>query len=319
MTADSRIRSKAPAPGDVLGSLEELDIQVAKITHQEAWALCPSREHDNVRPDKWSVNTDTGVHSCFSCGFSGSFVKLVMEVKGYDYSDAAQWVRDRGGSEWIRRALEASSYTDQSEESPVRGWNESRLALFTDPPTQARSSRGVSAGSVDTYGVRWNPVEDHWILPIRSPDTYELWGYQEKGKDHFRNKPYGVAKSETLFGIDCFTGRTAIVQESPLDCLRIHTAGIFSAVSTYGVNISDKQFELLFDIAETVVFGLDNDDAGIQMSLKIRDRYTKSGRDIGFLNYSHIPDAKDMTSPGVTDKDIHKAMQTAYPLVFFRP
>lgn len=303
-------------PGDVHACLDELGIEVARVSNGEAWALCPSSEHDNVRPDKWSVNLESGQHSCFSCGFAGSFTRIVREVKGYDYSDAAQWVRSRGGLERLRRALEASPDRDQAEDKPaLRDFNESRLALYADPPASARGTRGVSAGSVDEYGVRWDSYNDYWILPIRDPDTYKLIGYQEKGKNWFRNKPYGVLKSNTLFGIDCFTGGIAIVQESPLDCLRIHTAGISGAVSTFGVKISDVQFELLFDIAETVVFGLDNDDAGIRMSLDIKERFRRSGKDIRFLNYSHIPEAKDMTSEGVTDSDIIKAVQTATNIV----
>lgn len=307
-------------PGDVHACLDELDIEVVKILNGEAWALCPSKEHDNVRPDKWSVNLETGQHSCFSCGFAGSFTRIVREVKGYDYSDAATWVRSRGGLERLRRALEAPTYDYQAEAQPaLRDFNESRLALYVDPPASARGTRGISAGSVEEYGVLWDDVNDYWILPIRDPDSFELWGYQEKGKDWFSNRPYGVVKSNTLFGIDCFTGGIAIVQESPLDCLRIRTAEIFGAVSTFGVKISDAQFELLFDIADTVMFGLDNDDAGIAMSLEIKRRFRRSGKDIRFLNYSHIPNAKDMTSAGVTDSDIRKAVQTATNLVTYNP
>jgi hypothetical protein len=307
-------------PGDVLSCLEELGIEVVKLVHSEAWALCPSTDHDNVHPDKWSVNMDSGFHSCFSCGFQGSFAKIVMEVKGYDYSDAAQWVRNRGGFERLRRGVESASHGFEQEEQPaVRGWNESRLALFTGPPAQARDGRRVSAGSVTHYGVRWDAENDYWILPIRDPDSFELWGYQEKGQGHFRNKPYGVTKSETLFGIDCFNSRIAIVQESPLDCLRIHSAGVGGAVSTFGVKISDIQLELLFDIADTVIFGLDNDDAGIRMSLALKEKYRRSGRNIRFLNYSHIPHAKDLGTEGVTDKDIQRAVLSSESLVLFNP
>lgn len=313
-----------PTPGDVMSSLEELGIAVVKLTYNEAWAYCPGHEsrlgRKNNKPNKWSVNIETGTHSCFSCGFSGSFVTLVQEVKGYDRADAEQWVRSRGGVARLRRVLGVSP--DRLErDSGVREWNEARLALFTDPPDSARERRGISAGSVNHYGIRWSDGDDPcWILPIRSPETGKLWGYQEKSETGWvSNKPYGVTKSETLFGIEKFDNPYALVLEAPLDTAVAYTSSIFGGLATFGVKISDAQFEILFDLGVPVIFGLDNDEAGIAMSLKIKERYLRSGLPIKFLNYSHIPKAKDIGSDGVTIADRQKAVLTAHSLINYRP
>lgn len=313
-----------PVPGDVLGSMEELGIEVARISNGEAWALCPGHpsriNKPNYHPDKWSVNIDTGQHSCFSCGFHGSFVYLVQEVTGYDRDDAEHWVRGRGGVTRLRRIL-ADSQGRAARVEPdarVRAWNEARLALFTDPPYAARLGRRVSAGAVEHYGVLWDS-DDNWILPIRDPHTGSLWGYQEKGQGWFNNKPYGVPKAETLFGIESFQGPTAILLESPLDCLRLYTAGVYGGLASYGVQVSDAQLELLFDRAETVIFALDNDEVGMKKMWELRNRYLRSGRKIKFINYSHIPWAKDLGTEGVADEDIHKAVQTSYSVIKFHP
>lgn len=310
-----------PIPGDVLSSLEELGVNVARIVHEEAWALCPGHydrlgKH-NSRPNKWSVNVETGQHSCFSCGFSGSFVYLVQEVLGYDRSDAERWVRNRGGIERLRRALGNSEGRSRSFEgdSGIPEWNEARLALFNAPPFSALERRRVSQGAVTHYGVLWDDKKENWILPIRDPDTGSLWGYQEKGEGWFCNKPAKVGKSETLFGLEAFTGSTAILLESPLDCLRLYTAGISGAVSSFGVQVSDRQLDLLFDRAEIVVFALDNDTAGLNKMLSLKERYLRSGRRIKFINYSHIPEAKDLGTEGVTDQDIQKAVLGAKSLL----
>lgn len=314
-----------PTPGDVLACLEELGIDVVRIIHEEAWALCPGHyarvgKH-NTRSNKWSVNIETGQHSCFSCGFSGSFVYLVQEVKGYDRADAEQWVRNRGGIERLRRVLADSQgrSDDLKRDSGIQPWNEARLALFNAPPYSALDERGISQGAVTHYGVLWDDKKENWILPIRSPETGELWGYQEKGKGWFCNKPARVNKSETLFGIETLTGRTAIVLESPLDCLRLHTAGISGGVSSYGVQISESQLDLLFDRAEIVIFALDNDDVGLAKMWELRQRYLKSGKRIKFVDYSHIPWAKDLGTTGVTDQDIQKAILRAKSLIKYRP
>lgn len=313
-----------PIPGDVLACLEELGIEVARIVHEEAWALCPGhferRGKYNNRPDKWSINTETGQHSCFSCGFKGSFVYLVQEVKGYDRSDAEQWVRSRGGVSRLRRILadpEGRTGGLQGDDW-VQPWNEARLALFDAPPHSALDGRRVSAGAVSHYGVLWDPKKNNWILPIRSPYTGELWGYQEKGEGWFCNKPGRVPKGDTLFGIEVLRGSTAIVLESPLDCLRLYTAGISGAVSSYGVQISDKQLDLLFDRAEIVIFALDNDTVGLNKMRSLRERYLRSGRRIKFINYSHIPEAKDLGTEGVTNSDIQSAVLNAYSMIQYR-
>lgn len=317
--------SGTPIPSDVLSCLEDLEIEIIRTTSYEAWAICPGHYsrvgRKNVRPDKWSVNLETGQHSCFSCGFRGSFVYLVQEVKGYDRHDAEQWVRSRGGVQRLRRILADSTRRTShlQGDSGIQPWNEARLAFFTDPPDSARLARRVSSGAVEHYGVLWDSKEGNWILPIRDPSTGSLWGFQEKGKDWFCNKPTRVRKSETLFGIESFQSKTAILLESPLDCLRIYAAGVYGGLSSFGVNISNAQLDMLFDRAEEVIFALDNDEAGLKKMWDLRNRYLRSGRRIKFINYSHIPWAKDLGTEGVTDADIHTAIQTARNMISFRP
>lgn len=317
--------ASTPTPSDVLAALDDLGIQVVRLTEQEAWSICPGHYsrvgRENVRPDKWSVNIETGQHSCFSCGFSGSFVYLVQEVKGYDRHDAEQWVRGRGGVSRLRRILADSQGRSAhlQGDSRVQPWNEARLAFFSDPPDSARLGRRVSEGALEHYGVLWDSEKENWILPIRSPYTGELWGYQEKGEGWFSNKPARVKKSETLFGLDCFEGTTAILLESPLDCLRLYSASVFGGLSSFGVQTSDTQLELLFDTAEEIIFALDNDEAGITKSWDLRNRYLRSGRKIKFADYSHISWAKDLGTEGVSDEDIQKAIQNAKSLIRYRP
>lgn len=317
--------SGTPIPGDVMACLEELGINVTRIIHEEAWALCPGHfdrlgKHNN-RPNKWSVNIETGQHSCFSCGFSGSFVYLVQEVKGYDRSDAERWVRNRGGVARLRRILgnPQGRSSDLERDEGIPAWNEARLALFNAPPYEALDGRRISQGAVSHYGVLWDSEKENWILPIRDPNTGSLWGYQEKGDGWFCNKPAKVTKGKTLFGIDVLSGSTAVVLESPLDCLRLHTAGIGGAVASFGVNITEEQLDLLFDKVEIIIFALDNDAAGLNKMLALRAKYLRSGKRIKFVDYSHIPWAKDLGTEGVENQDIQKAILRAKNMLVYRP
>lgn len=311
-------------PKDVLGSLEALGIDVVKIAYNEAWALCPGHEARlgkvNNRPNKWSINVETGKHSCFSCGFSGSFTTLVQEVKEYGREGAQQWVRAHGGIPRIQRDVGVSAYRFERD-TRIHEWNEARLSIFDAPPRDALERRRVSARSVEHYGILWSDGEDpFWVLPIRSPDTGKLLGYQEKSEDGWvSNKPYGVTKSDTIFGLDVWDSPYIIVVESPLDCAVLYSNGIFGAVATYGAKISQVQLDILFDLGVPVYFALDNDDAGIKASMKIREKYLRSGHSIRFFNYSQFGDKKDVGDSGLTNKDLQWAFANSLTMVRYRP
>jgi DNA primase len=98
----------------------------------------------------------------------------------------------------------------------------------------------------------------------------------------------------------------------------LYTAGLDGAVSSFGVQVSDRQLELLFDYAEVVIFALDNDEAGIKKSLELRQKFLKSGRRIRFANYDHIPDAKDLGTDGVSDNEIQRAILEAKSILRYR-
>lgn len=311
-----------PIPGDVVAALDELGINVVRLTNGEAWALCPGHSErlgrPNRHPDKWSVHIESGFHSCFSCGFRGSFVTLVQEVLNVSRADAQEWVRRRGGVERVRRYLEASSSHQQHEPTQRRGWNEARLALFGEPPEAVRLGRGISEGALEHYGVLWDGENEHWILPIRSPEDYKLWGYQEKSEQgYFDNKPMRVPKGETLFGIDAFEGGTAVLLESPLDCLRLYSVGISGGLASYGASVTEKQMDLLFEVADAIVIALDNDDAGREAMRKIKQRYTSRAHLIKVINYSGI-EGKDIGERTVTDEQVRQSILTATPLILTR-
>jgi len=314
----------SPTPADVVACLSELRIDVARISDGEAWANCPGHFKRvgkyTSRANKWSVNMQTGQHSCFSCGFKGSFVYLVQEVLDYERHDAEKWVRSRGGVWRLGRDLDDSRRRTEDLEGDqgIREWNEARLALYGSPPDSALERRRVSPRAVEHYGILWDSEHDYWILPIRDPESGKLWGFQEKSEQGwFCNKPTKVPKGDTIFGFSIFQETTAIVVESPLDCPRIWTAGISGAVSTYGVQISAKQLDLLFNTAEVVIFALDNDEAGLAKMKELHSKYLRSGKRIKFVNYSQIPWAKDLGTEGVTDEDIEWAIENAYSMLTY--
>src|SRR5260221_3188429 len=112
--------------------------------------------------------------------------------------------------------------------------------------------RQLEAFAVANYGVRWDPTERGWILPIRR-ENGELMGYQFKRRHRVRNRPTRVKKRETLFGIDKFPeGGRAVLVESPLDVVRLYSEGITGGLAAFGVVVDQLQLDLIYEHAHEV-------------------------------------------------------------------
>jgi 5S rRNA maturation endonuclease (ribonuclease M5) len=304
-----------PVPGDVYSCLVELGVEIIRQTDDEVLGKCPghlARTGKEDRHPSWSVNTESGMHNCFSCGFSGTFVQLAdfLLPKG---EDAISWVRQRGGIERARRTLERhrSQTIDEIDSDEI---TEASLALFTDPPAEALAKRKIRLEAAQHYDILWDPATGSWITPIREPWSDKLLGYQIKNERYFRNHPKHMEKAGSLFGHAEYQSGPIIVVESPLDVPRMLTAGVAGGVSAYGVQISDAQMNLALGLSEYIIMALDNDKDGKKLSASIKERYGHRAR-MKFLSYAHT-DAKDVGA--MEDWEIHQAIADAVPSMLAR-
>ena len=281
-------------PSDIPAALSELGIHAA-VHGDEALACCPA--HSDRRPS-WYMNTSSGLHVCHACGFRGTFPSLVSYMTGTSAQDYMAWVLDA--------RLSARQAPPRVPERPPEV-SESDLALFTPPPPDALASRRLSELSCQHLGILWD--YGSWVLPIREPRTHKLMGWQEKNADRVRNRPGGVAKSRSLFGLRGFAdGSTAVLLESPLDCARLYSAGVPGGLSSYGVQVSTVQLSALLNVTDRIVFAFDNDPPGREQSLHV----ASSGQffHARFLNYSVLDTYRK--DPGdMTDSEIHDAITSA--------
>lgn len=253
-----------PVPGNIPIALEALKIHVDRIQDDEAWALCPNPRHDDRRANNWSINLETGKHSCFACGYRGLFVDLVRTLTGADDEGARSWVRKHGGIEHAVMALRGDDgKPERKEAEPI---TEADLALFDDPPDDALDRRDVTDVACRAFGVRYAPDTDRWVFPVRDPFTDELRGWQEKGRSVFLNQPKELVKRDCLFGWDVYkrnrNGRTVILVESPIDAVRLWSYGVDGAVSSFGAVVSAEQVTLIVEEADTLIVFMDNDEGG---------------------------------------------------------
>lgn len=257
-------RRIALVPEDLEQTLSDLGLTLGNAGPREVWACCPAHERRtgsaDRRPTNFSVNRETGEFNCFACHYSGELPTLVMDELRLDPWKALSWLSDHGASysDAVARAVNkqgpAAKKTGAWEVSM-----ESRFAVFDAPPARELRKRKITAEAADHFEVRWDG--ERFVLPIRLPSG-KLIGWQLKGKGIFKNFPAGVSKSTTLFGTREFAGTRAVLLESPLDVVRLWTAGYDGGLSSYGVHISTDQVRLLLHLADRVTLALDNDDDG---------------------------------------------------------
>ena len=298
-------------------ALEALEIEY-QDRGENAQALCPMHERITGDPDhnpSWFIHLETGQHICFSCGYKGNLVQLVCDVKEfytpswdsippqYDYNMGNKWLSSaiEVTIEELKQALGKIPQYISPPPRPVP-MSEARLAIYVDPPQEALDARNITAEAAQHYGVQWNRNTQTWILPLRDPHFNKLMGWQEKGTVDrtFKNRPTGLQKSKTLFGLNVQREDIAIVVESPLDCVRIYSAGYEGAVATCGAIVSEEQAKLL-RYSEKIIAAFDNpniDSAGKKASDQMREWARKFGMNLFFFNYgdSGKKDPGDMTN-----------------------
>jgi hypothetical protein len=304
--------------GDVATVLDRLGIDYDE-RYDELLAICPmhlSRTGSVDHNPSWSINTETGVHHCFSCSYRGSLLGLVVDVLDLTLSS--------GASDWDSAKLWLSQFTvvdlektseklEGLKDSYVKSikpppMSEARLAVYDDVPDWVLEQRGIDFTSCLRYKVRWSPTDNCWIIPVRDPLTFKLIGWQEKGQGnrYFKNRPAGLMKSRALFGYETKPTATVVVVESPLDVLKLDTWG-YSGLATYGSSVSYEQIKLLSGM-HNLIFAMDNDKAGRTSTKEIRRLCREYGMEYSVFNYSET-NAKDIGD--MTQEEFEQGLMTS--------
>lgn len=274
---------------DLVSLLTSIGVDVHRNDGKEISGRCPVHlrvtGHEDRSPS-WSMNASTGLWLCFSCNARGTLSTLVGELTGnHDSHMAVQQFL-------IQSSLNPTVHVHHR--TPV-DWV--AYGKFIRVPDKAVRLRKLDPDLVWAHGVRWDEDTRCWVIPIVSP-LGELQGWQSKKVGWVRNYPEGVKKSETLFGIERFTAKTAVLVESPLDVVRF--AAVFDrpqCLASFGTAVSDKQISILADVADSLIVAMDNDEAGIVSSKRLSKILPHFRRGIRWFNYgdSGAKDIGDMT------------------------
>lgn len=302
--------SRSLPPKFVADILKGLSVDVEEERGDELFALCPGHLRRTGKSDhnpSWSINTGSGIHHCFSCGFEGNLYSLVAEVNGKRaalefWSDYKVHGAPVSKDFRVKRDRKfPSSFIVREHSSLPESW----LAVYSSPPEWACDARKVSREACEDYGVHWEDPTDSWIFPLREPGTAILLGVQIKGQKsrRFRNDPPSMEKSLTFFGWNVVGHMDhVVVVESPLDAVRLWHLG-YPALAVCGSSVSADQAELLKEF-ESIVLALDNDSAGKSEMRRIRKELT--GVKIALFKYP--PDSEGSDIGELKERDIDLAL-----------
>lgn len=301
---------------DIEQVLDELGFDYT-VRGSEANALCPMHKTRTGKDDNspsWWINLDSGQHICFSCQYKGNLFHLIADVKQFylpswgdivdhDIAAAHGWLASIADISPDKLAVAFQRIPSRVEQyAPLPEMSEARLAVFGSPPPDKLEERNVSWESAAAYEVMWDASRETWVLPFRDPITGRLLGWQEKGTKErtFMNRPPGLPRSKTLFGLSQLRDDVAYLVESPLDCLRFHTAGFPGALAICGATINETQIKLIRN-ASRIIVAFDNpkvDAAGKAASAQIKEYALKYGLNMSYFNYGDTgkKDPGDMTN-----------------------
>jgi Toprim-like/CHC2 zinc finger len=287
---------------DIAAILETAGVDISRIGEREITGKCPVHIRTVGREDRspsWSINASTGLWICFSCGARGTLSSLLHELIG-DRAISAQQFLINSGLDRLNNPV-----TKEHHEPIV-----DRDAFFRFERVSDRRcvAKNLDPDLVHKFGVRWNPTNKSWAIPIIS-SMGQLQGWQEKKPGWVRNFPVGIKKGHTLFGIERFTGKTAVLVESPLDIIRF--ASVFSsprALASFGAHVTFEQMNLLLHVADRVVIAMDNDEAGIESSKKLYKIMSSPRKGLKWWNYGDSS-AKDIGD--MTDEEIEFGLSNA--------
>lgn len=288
---------------DLASILQSAGVELKRIGDREITGKCPVHIRTVGREDRspsWSINANTGLWICFSCGARGTLSSLLAELMGTVDSISIQ--------KFLINTRFDNLKTSDEETSVAQHLNPEKFFTFQRVSRLKCEYKNLDPDLVFTHGVRWNTENRSWCIPIISP-MGQLMGWQEKKSDWVRNYPVGIKKADTLFGIERFKSRSAILVESPLDVVRL--SAVFSrpqGLATFGAHVSKKQMSILVHVANSIVIAMDNDEAGIESSKKLYNLLPRPRGSLKWWNYKGTT-AKDIGD--MTDEEIEHGLMTA--------
>ncbi len=227
---------------------EKHGIDISKV--RSGKGFCPKCHHErkNRQDRELSVDVDKGLFNCHHCGFSGTAVEYQRK-------------------EYVK---------------PLP-----RLEKLSEKSIKFFESRGISNNTL----LRFNITEaTEWMPQFEKECQTICFNYyigEQLVNIKFRGpqKAFKLAKDAELifYNLNALEAeKTAVIVEGEIDCLSMHEAGIYNAVSVpNGASKGNQKLDYLnncwrhFDGLERIILAVDNDEAGLSLREELSRRLGK--------------------------------------------
>jgi DNA primase len=298
-------RASAPVTWNVLKNLVEMEELCSSLnlsvsgSQSEATMPCPLPSHQGADTNpSFSINLEKKVFNCFACGQGGSMPTLVMELEGLEYQDAIKYIlqfapgaltgdgeEDDEFAANIREILFWDEVEQDELEFPrfhprvLEPWQNYPISEFIDMGISEATQRFFQLGIDREHYRRLKNGDEYVGRALIIPHFFEgsLVGYQSRWLDEDRPKKVpkytntrNFPKAETLYGYDQAresADSTVYIFEGSKSVHQMRDLG-YSAVATFGAEVSDLQLELLTDF-DHIATAYDDDSEGLKATNRI--------------------------------------------------
>lgn len=263
--------------------------------------FCPY--HNNFRTPAGEISKTSGLFFCFGCQEYRPLIDFVMHVTGKTYFQALRLIdsqkTDTDISGIIDVALEQEPEYIPFDEGLIERlhanvWESERALAYLQG-----EKRKLTIESIKKFQIGYSPKMDMVTVPAHSPDGKVTLGFMGRAVEGYAFKNTSFKRSRALFNLHRVRQYDKVyVVESAFDAIRLDQNG-HAAVATFGAYVSKGQTELLTKNFNSVIVVGDNDDGGMIMMNKMKERI--GDRAVCISVPSRFKDVGDLT-----DEDISK-------------
>ena len=275
---DDRIIELMDAMGAPLMKADSNNLIFPSICHHGADAI-------NHKCKLW-FSQERQVFHCWVCGFSGDAISLVQHVKHLDFNQAVSYicsilhlqVGQIEQNEQLDNWAELRRFLPNAEPEPDKllTYDKSILSLFDHLYPQEWLDYGISADTLDKFGIGWYARQACISIPVVfNGQLVGVRGRYTREQDVAKGKYRPICtldgtvlkfpSSACLYGYDqnkaaIEKSRQVVLFESEKSVLKAPSFGIDNALAVFGSNISRQHIQLLLELGvNDVVLAFDSD------------------------------------------------------------
>jgi DNA primase len=241
-------------------------VQLRRSGRDQYRGCCPI--HGGQGRDAFHVNLTKNVFHCFACGARGTVLDFVAAMERCSLREAAlKLARAKTGTAQPATGCPTQLVTEKSKPLPPLGF--ALRGIDSTHPYLAK--RGIETCTAERFGIGFyrgaGIFSGRLVIPIHNEDG-QLVAYCGRAVDATEPRyrfPSGFAKSKVVFNLHraLEAGKQSVVLvEGFFDCMKLHQAGVHSAVALMGSVLYALPQRALLQRFQRVVLMLDGDAAG---------------------------------------------------------